>query len=103
MSTKLVVVAGALVVILGALWGYFSALKKTLDMDADRTGLGLDNIGHLLERVGANFSARVAFENAVDAEHISQYENDLLDFLRAHFPQDTNDMQKVQLLLLGTT
>jgi tetratricopeptide (TPR) repeat protein len=60
----------------------FVYLKKALGIDSEHTGLAWSNLGHLLSRLGAKLTARVAFERAVAAQPIPQYEQDLADFLK---------------------
>lgn len=77
----------------------FVYLKKALTLDSTRTGLAWSNMGNLFTRLGAYRTARVAFENAVIAQPIAQYIQDLINFLQAHFPQDSAAIQKAQKLL----
>lgn len=59
-------------------------LRKALAVDAEATGLAWHNMGVLLERLKAYTTARFAFEQAVKAQPIPQYQNALAEFLAAH-------------------
>ena len=81
-------------------------LEKALGIDSAHTGLAWENTGGLMTRLGANLTARTAFENAVDAQPSPQYIQTLISFLQTNFPQDSADIQKAQKLLQteqGTT
>jgi tetratricopeptide (TPR) repeat protein len=69
-------------------------LERALAENATTTGLAWHNAGQLFARLGAYQTARSAFERAVAAQPIVQYRQALADFLIAHFPKDTEAIQK---------
>ena len=66
-----------------------SYLKHALALDATSTGLAWNNVGQLFAHVGAYASAREALERAVEVQPVEQYHAALLDFLKQHYPSDT--------------
>ncbi|RJQ34191.1 hypothetical protein C4556_03075 [Candidatus Parcubacteria bacterium] len=75
----------------------YEYLGRALTEDADKTGLAWHNMGQLLARLGALESAKVAFENAIQAEsHIIQYHRAYIDFLRWYMPEDTEALTAAQ-------
>jgi tetratricopeptide (TPR) repeat protein len=67
----------------------YDYLQKALSIDSDKTGLALHNMGVLMERLGAFYSARDAYQRAVDAQpHIDSYHAALINFLIAHMAED---------------
>ena len=63
-------------------------LEKALAVSTT-TGLAWHNAGQLFTRLGAYQTARFALERAAAVQPITQYERALVDFLEAHFPEDT--------------
>lgn len=63
-------------------------LEKALAIDPATTGLAWHNAGQLFARLGAYETARMAFEKAVAAQPITQYQRALVDFLSEHFAGD---------------
>ena len=68
----------------------FEYLNKAFAEDPDRTtGLAWRNMGVLMERLGALHSARIAYQQAVDAQpQMEGYHVELLNFLIAHDSED---------------
>lgn len=61
-------------------------LEKAIREDATTTGLAWHNEGQLFLRLGAPALARTAFERAVAAQPIAQYQSVLVDFLKEYYP-----------------
>jgi len=75
----------------------YEYLGRALAIDAESTGLAWHNMGQLLARLGALQSAKVAFENAIQAEpQIIQYHRAYIDFLRWYMPEDTEALTAAQ-------
>lgn len=66
----------------------YDYLMRALALDSQNTGLAWNNLGFLLETLGAYQSARVAFENAYSAQRVVPYAQSLLEFLQRHYPSD---------------
>lgn len=62
----------------------FLYLNKALGIDSTVTGLAWENMGQLLSKLGAYRTAKLAFEKAVAAQPIPQYQQTLSDFLKEH-------------------
>lgn len=67
----------------------YAALGKALKIDSTKTGLAWRNLGTLMEKLGAQNTARVAYARAVDAQpQIVEYHVARLAFLMDHFADD---------------
>ncbi len=67
----------------------YDNLKKALAIDSQRTGLAWHNMGVLLARVGAKYTASTAYSRAVEAESgVMTYHTARLAFLVDMFPED---------------
>ena len=63
-------------------------LKYALAIDSQQTGLAWNNLGALLEKLGAYRSARAAFEKGIIAQPLPQYRQVYLEFLMKNYPGD---------------
>ncbi len=67
----------------------FEYLGYALASDVENTtGLAWHNMGKLMTRLGANESARIAFNNAVEAQPLPVYYMSMIEFLEEFFPDD---------------
>jgi len=74
----------------------YEYLGRALIEDSDRTGLAWHNMGHLLAGLGALESAKLAFENAIKAQALPQYQNAYIRFLEQYMPEDTEAIQAAE-------
>ncbi|MDO8742353.1 MAG: hypothetical protein Q7J45_02330 [bacterium] len=66
----------------------YQYLKYALALDSQNTGLAWNNLGDLLEKLGAYHSARTAFEKGIAAQPLPQYRQVYFEFLMKHYPGD---------------
>jgi len=66
----------------------YQYLKYALALDSQNTGLAWNNLGDLLEKLGAYHSARTAFEKGIAAQSLPQYRQVYLEFLMKYYPGD---------------
>lgn len=71
----------------------YEYLGRSLVIDSEHTGVAWQNMGGLMEHLGAYNSAKVAFNRAVEAQPIPVYYLSLIDFLERHFPEDTTSIE----------
>ncbi len=81
----------------------YEFLGYALAIDASHTGLAWNNMGKLLERLGAYKSARVAYDNMVKAQPTAQYLRARLEFLQAHMPEDTEAIAQAEAALAASS
>lgn len=80
----------------------YEYLRKALAVDSEHTGLAWHNLGKLLERFYAYKSARIAYDNMVQAQAAIQYQSTRLEFLRSHMPEDTAAIKEAETKLNET-
>ena len=67
----------------------YKELQKALEIDAEKTGLAWHNMGALMERLGAPYSALEAYDRAVKAQpHIDGYHAAYINFALKQFSED---------------
>ena len=72
----------------------FVYLKKALAINSNSGGLAWNNLGQLMERLGAFKTAKMAYANAVAAQpNVGSYQEAELKLLTIHFPQDTSAIE----------
>ena len=81
----------------------YDYLMRALAIDSEKTGLAWHNVGKLFERLGAIQTARIAYDNMVEAQQVIQYQIERLEFLQAYMPEDIEAIKQAEAQLQGTS